>query len=151
MNKFKLISFLAIGLLITNLMMAGFIVFRKPLPPQHEGPKKIIADRLHFDAGQRDEYEKLIAVHQSRIRSEDSLIRLTKNELYSGLNVNNETRKDSLEKKLGQLQVEIEEIHYNHFIDIKKLCKENQLSYFNDLLNDLAQLFAKEPNNRPRR
>lgn len=115
----------------------------------HGGPKKIIAERLHFDAQQIEEYDKLIALHRMEIKTKDSLIRQTKNELYGCISSNNVTLKDSLENKLGQLQIEIEEINYNHFLDIKKLCKENQLVDFNILVKHLAQLFAR-PNQRPK-
>jgi hypothetical protein len=149
MNRTRLISFIAIGLLITNLLMVGFIFLNKPQHPMHDGPKKIIAERLHFDAQQISDYDKLIVTHQRNINAKDSLIRQTKNELYGCISSNNVTLKDSLENKLGQLQIEIEEINYNHFLDIKKLCKENQLTYYNDLVKDLAQLFAR-PNQRPK-
>ena len=149
MNRTRLISFIAIGLLITNLSMVGFIFLNKPKHQMHGGPKKIIAERLHFDAQQIEEYDKLIALHRMEIKTKDSLIRQTKNELYGCISSNNVTLKDSFENKLGQLQIEIEEINYNHFLDIKKLCKENQLTYYNDLVKDLAQLFAR-PNQRPK-
>ena len=143
MNRTRLISFIAIGLLITNLLMVGFIFLNKPHHQMHGGPKKLIAERLHFDAQQIEEYDKLIALHRMEIKTKDSLIRQAKNELYGCISSNNTTLKDSLENKLGQLQIDIEEINYNHFLDIKKLCKENQLTYFNDLVKDLAQLFAR--------
>jgi hypothetical protein len=149
MNRTRLISFIAIGLLITNLLMVGFIFLNKPQHPMHDGPKKIIAERLYFDAQQISDYDKLIVTHQRNINAKDSLIRQTKNELYGCISSNNVTLKDSFENKLGQLQIEIEEINYNHFLDIKKLCKENQLTYYNDLVKDLAQLFAR-PNQRPK-
>ncbi len=149
MNKIKLITFIAVGLLVSNLMLIGYIFFSKPKPPLREGPKKIITARLHFDTRQIADYDKLIALHKMEIRTKDSLIRSTKNELYGCITSNNVILKDSLENKLGQLQSNIETINYNHFADIKKLCKEDQLVYYNALVKDLSQLFAR-PNERPR-
>jgi hypothetical protein len=57
--------------------------------------------------------------------------------------------KDSLENKLGELQRQIETVHYNHFTDIKKLCKPEQLENFNALTHDLAKFFAPERNLPP--
>jgi len=54
---------------------------------------------------------------------------------------NNISLKDLFENKLGQLQIDIEKINYNYFLEISKICKENQVSYFDDLLKDLAELF----------
>ncbi len=149
MNKTKLITFIALGLLLSNLMLIGFIFFSKPKAPLHGGPKKIIAERLHFDNKQIAEYEKLIILHRTEIKAKDALIRQAKNELYGCIASNNVSLKDSLQYKLGQLQIEIEEINYNHFLDIKKLCNQNQLADYNDLLNDLTKLFSR-PNERPR-
>jgi hypothetical protein len=140
---------MAIGLLVINMLLIGYVFFTKNKPPRHEGPKKIIAERLHFDAQQINEYNKLIEIHQEKITEKDSQIRLAKNELYGCINSNNGTLKDSLENRLGQLQIEIEKIHYNHFLDIKKLCRENQLNDFNALLKDMAQLFSKKSKDRP--
>jgi len=104
---------------------------------------------LHFDNKQIAEYEKLIILHRTEIKAKDALIRQAKNELYGCIASNNVSLKDSLQYKLGQLQIEIEEINYNHFLDIKKLCNQNQLADYNDLLNDLTKLFSR-PNERPR-
>jgi len=130
--------------------LVGYIFFNRSKAPFGEGPKKIIAERLHFDAQQMADYDKLIAVHRTEIRTQDSLIRQTKNGLYGCLNSNNIVLKDSLENKLGQLQTGVEAVNYNHFLDLKKLCRDDQLSYFNDLVKDLAQLFGR-PNPRPKR
>lgn len=145
MNKHKLIAIVAVGLFVINLMLVGFIFFRNHKPTHSEGPKKVIAERLHFDKAQIQEYEQLIIKHQESIKSKDSLIRQSKIELYTCLITNNTILKDSIEIALGQIQKEIEELHYNHFSDLKGLCKEDQMEYFNDLAKDLAQLFAKEP------
>ena len=107
-----------------------------------EGPKRIIIERLHFDKDQVAEYEKLIDEHQSSIRSADDSIRIVKNGLYQTLNNENFAGKDSLVARLGVLQNQIEGVHYNHFAQLKKLCKPGQLNAFNDLTKDLARFFA---------
>lgn len=143
MNKNKLLTLLAIGLLISNLMLIGFFVFGKHRPPNGEGPKKIIAEKLHFDSKQMDDYEKLIVIHKAKIASQDSMIRFCKRELFDNLVTNNNEKKDSLLNQLGRLQMQIEDIHYNHFLDIKKLCRENQIQYYNSLVGELPRLFAR--------
>lgn len=151
MNKNKLITLVAIGLLISNLMLIGFIMFGKHRPPNWQGPKKIISEKLHFDAKQIEDYEKLISVHSMKIASQDSLIRQSKKELFDNLVTNNIEKKDSLLNKLGKLQMQIEDIHYQHFLDIKKICKENQLQYFDSLVGELTRLFAPPKVIQPRR
>ncbi len=150
MSKIRLISMVAIGLFVIDLLLVGFILFNKPRPPHEEGPRKIIEERLHFDAQQITEFEKLIIVHHAKIKSVDSMIRLAKNDFFMCINTDNISMKDSLSKKLGQLQIEIEEIHYAHFIDIKHLCKPSQLGYYNDLLKEFSRIFSKEALGRPK-
>jgi len=61
--------------------MVGFIFFNKSKPPRYDGPKKINAERLHFDKNLVSGYDKLIGLHRVEIRKKDALIRETKNKL----------------------------------------------------------------------
>ncbi len=156
MSKIKLLSIGVIGLLLINLGIVGFLLFHKPTqlpagppPLSNDGPKNIIAERLHFDKGQVAEYEKLIHAHQSAIKNMEDSIRMAKDELYKTLTNEDESVKDSLVTELGLYQQTIEEIHYNHFMDIKKLCRPDQLDKFDKLTNELAHFFATGKNDSP--
>ncbi len=149
MSKLKLLSIGVIGLLVINMGIVAFLFMKKPPhPPEgrhpkaQEGPKNMIIERLHFDKEQVEQYEKLIDDHQSSIRTTDDSIRMVKNELYQTLNNERFTGKDSLLARLNILQKQIEGIHYDHFSQLKKLCKPGQLNAFNDLTKDLARFFA---------
>lgn len=157
MEKTKLLTITIIGLLLLNLGTLGFLFLNGPkghrLP--HEGgrpqPKEIIIEKLHFDAAQQKDYAKLIQWHRGEITRLDSTIRQTKNELYAQLNeaeVNTKT-KDSLIVLLNSCQKQIEETHFKHFTDIKKLCHQDQLEDFSELTEELSRIFAPKPH-RPR-
>jgi hypothetical protein len=152
MTKIKLLSIAVIGLLLINIGILAFLFLRKHVPPPdrpmrgREGPKNIIIERLHFDKEQVAQYEKLIEQHQQNLQQLDGQIRMTKNQLYSTLATDNIAGKDSLANKLGEIQRQIESVHYNHFTDIKKLCKPEQLENFNALTHDLAKFFAPGKN-----
>jgi len=155
MSKIKILTIAVIGLLIMNLAVIGFLFLRKPpmrepshIPPE-DRPKMIIIERLHFDKDQVSQYEQLISQHRNMIRKLEEGIRNTKNSLYSTLAEGSVLNKDSLENKLGDFQKQIEETHYSHFADIKKLCKPDQVNYFNDLTVDLARFFAPGKNLPP--
>ena len=149
MSRTKLISYISIGLLISNLTLIVFIFFNRQAPPFHEGPRDIIIERLHFDKKQIEDYDTLIFIHRKEIQSKESEILSVKNLLYNTLTNNtNPSEIDSLKKEIGKLQIAIENIHYKHFQDIEQLCSEKQKPYFNELIKDIAQLFAK-PKGRP--
>lgn len=156
MERTKLLTITVIGLFLINLATLGFLFLNGPKPGgmPHEGrplPKDIIIDKLHFDANQQKEYEKLIRWHREEIDQLDDSIRQTKNKLYSGLsesNLNIKT-KDSLIALLNAYQKQVEETHFKHFEDIKKLCKPNQQEDFMALTIELSRIFAPRPH-RPR-
>jgi hypothetical protein len=133
------------------LVTLGFLLFsgpkNGPIPP-HGGrpkPKEIIVEKLHFDTNQQADYEQLIQQHRKEITTTEDHIKNAKNQLY--LLLNDETvdvaKKDSLISLLSTYQKEIETIHFNHFRDIKKLCKPEQLNDFIELTEELSHLFSK--------
>jgi hypothetical protein len=159
MEKSKLVTISIIGLLLLNLATLSFLFLNGPKrhhPPfdgPHGGPKprEIIIEKLHFDTNQQKEYDKIIKWHQSEIRRLDGSIRQTKNELYAQLSqveVNVKT-KDSLAGLIAGYQKQVEETHFKHFEDIKKICHPNQLEDYKALTEELGRIFA--PNKPPRR
>lgn len=156
MERTKLLTITIIGLFLINLATLGFLFLNGPKPGgmPHEGrplPKEIIIDKLHFDANQQKEYEKLIRWHRGKIDELDSAIRETKNELYSilGEEKTDNNVKTRLITRLNQYQKQVEETHFKHFEDIKKLCKPEQKEEFEALTEELSRIFAPGPR-RPR-
>lgn len=49
---------------------------------------------------------------------------------------------DSLIQNINACQAKIERIHYEHFIAIKNICRDDQLPAFEELTIDLAKLFS---------
>lgn len=152
MSKIKLLSIAVIGLLIINLCIVGFLLFRKPLHPQGGlrhlpgmgGPKNKIIETLHFDSDQVVKYESLIDQHKEKTRQLRDNIREIKSQLYQTLNEENGGSRDSLINQLGILQKEIEVVHYDHFTQIKKLCRSDQFEYFDALITSRADFFDPE-------
>ena len=72
-----------------------------------------------------------------------------RNNLYAELNNETSVKKDSLMFAISKYQLEIENTHYNHFLEIKKLCKPDQLKYFEELTKELAFYFRPNKNQPP--
>ncbi len=152
MSKLKLLTIAVIGLLAINIGVVSFLLLRKPpLPPagrpsvrKENGPKKLIIERLHFDKDQVAAYELLIAEHQVAVKALKDSISHTKNSLYQSLKNETFSNKDSLISQLSNLQKRIELVHYEHFTQIKKICRPEQKEAFNALTSELAFYFTTE-------
>lgn len=158
MERTKLLTITVIGLLLLNFATLGFLFMNGPKghkpphdrPGERSNPKEIIVEKLHFDATQQKEYDKLIQWHRGEITKLDDNIRHAKNELYKQLSQDEINRKikDSLIDVINSNQKQIEETHFKHFEDIKKLCHKNQIEDFNEVTEELSRIFA--PNKPPR-
>ncbi|MFT6749198.1 MAG: protein CpxP [Flavobacterium sp.] len=151
MNKTKLLSIAVIALLLLNFGILSFLFFSKGNHPRDKKmPREIIIEKLHFSKNQIFAYEKTIEIHQNTIRDLDNSIRETKNELYQLLNSDkiDSVQKNSLFIQLANYQREIETTHFNHFLDIKKICTKEQLADYNDLTKELGRIFG--PNRKPK-
>ena len=152
MNKTKLLSFAVLALLLLNFGILSFLFLTKDKerPRERRMPREIVIEQLHFDANQIAAYDVTIKMHQNAIRELDQSIRTTKNELYQLLNsdVVDVVKKDQLINQLATDQKQIETTHFNHFLDIKALCKKDQLDDYANLTEELSKLFS--PKRKPR-
>ncbi|MCE3280658.1 MAG: hypothetical protein K0S44_2849 [Bacteroidetes bacterium] len=151
MNRTKLLTIVIIGLLILNLGILCILFLNKGhndhptgMPPRGEGPKKIIIEKLHFDPSQVSSYELLIDVHKKRTRELNDTSKILHKELYTLLNTAHPdtSKANELIRSIADKQMEVDHLNFNHFSDIKNLCKPEQIEYFNSLTEDLAELFG---------
>jgi protein CpxP len=143
MNKNAFKTALIICLVLSNIMLVIFIV-GKPADgrPDHDRPKRMVIEKLHFDEQQVADYQVLINEHRRQIRELDQQIIAFKKELYSHLSEeNNKTISDSLTTEIAKVQQRIEQVHFAHFTDIKKLCRGNQQADFEALSQELTKIF----------
>lgn len=161
MSKSKLLTIAVIALFLINVITLSFFIFKAPkergerneMPPMRS-PKNIVINKLHFDKEQVANYEELIEQHLKLISEIDNKTIVLKNKLYQELsNLDNKVVIDSLFLQIATNQTAIEKIHFNHFLDIKKLCKPEQIEDYNALTNELAEIFGKKlppPNGKNR-
>lgn len=152
MNKIKLLTYSVFALLLVNIISLVFVIQSNKRndwrhPNERPRPDQIIIKKLHFDEQQKEDYQKLIHWHRSKINGFDAQIRETKQELYLQLLKSNtdERVKDSLVNNLTDFQKQIEMTHFKHFQDIKNICRPNQMQDFNELTEELALIFNRGP------
>ena len=144
MNRTKFLAFIIVALLISNFMLIWHITKRPPHPgPGHGGPRNAIIEKLHFDEEQIKKYDVLIDEHRAVVRENDQKIMHLKNSLYALVDSSvNNAEKDSVMLALAEAQANIEKAHFRHFQDIRRLCRDEQLDEFRELMDEIASLFA---------
>lgn len=146
MKKSKLIGAFAILMAILNIGLMFFIwSHKRPPHPPLGGPKMMVIEKLELDDNQISAYDELIVVHKKSIQEEQAKIHDLKNKLYQTLIVESQLAKDSIMKELANQQTVIENIHYNHFLDLKALCRPEQLDNFNSFVGEISKLFGQKP------
>ena len=139
---------IVVGLCVVNIGLMAFILLRSqggpppppPGMPPEDRPRFLIIQKLSFDKEQVTKYDELISAHREAVRKLETQMMDVKNQLYGTLTAEN-ANKDSLVHRLGNLQEQMETVHYNHFLDIKKICRPDQQQKFNELTTELAQYF----------
>ena len=83
-----------------------------------------------------DHKTKTDELHEASKELHDELFSLLKGDTI------NQRQNDSLVLEIANNQKAIEDLNFDHFNAIKKLCKEEQVGYFNELVDELGRLFA---------
>jgi hypothetical protein len=141
MNKIKFLSIVIMGLLASNLLLIGAFLLHSD-EGKRGGPKKQIIEKLHFDEAQIQQYEKLITWHEYHSKNTHFQIIDLKKQLYTTLtNDKDNLKKETLLIKIAALEIELERINYQHFKDIKKICRKDQQKYYKHFSQELTNLF----------
>ncbi|MBL4709059.1 MAG: hypothetical protein JKY48_11550 [Flavobacteriales bacterium] len=151
MNTNKLLRTTVVALIIINLITIGSIFLNKNSDrTHHKGrkysePREAIITALNFDSEQQIAYKQLIKNHRSSIKTIEQERVIVKKALYLLLNEKDQSSKDSLLERLSSYQLKIESTHFNHFNDIRSICKEDQLSKFESLSKKIGCIFQRKP------
>lgn len=160
MTKVRFLTIAVIGLVVLNAaLIVGMVLSRPPAHPPHpkdvhkgpmkDRPKKIIVDRLEFDEGQVKQFEVFIDKHSGVVKTQDKGIQSSKRELYALLNTDDFSARDSLVGQLIEHLRVIETAHFDHFADIKSICREDQMEAYEELTHEIQEIFR--PKGPPRK
>jgi len=147
MTKTRILAILVVVVVLLNAATLTFILIGKSHGPKHHGPmengpRNIIIEKLNFDDEQTALYDGLIKKHYSAIVEKDSLMLVARNALYSQLITQDSTEVEMQLNAIGQLQKEVETVHFLHFQELKALCSEEQLPAFKKLTEELSVFFG---------
>jgi len=140
MSKSKFFKLIILGLLISNAIVVFMLINGRD---KKNGAKNIIIEKLHFDKEQIKNYESYIQQHRKAINENEMTMNKLRSELYQQLKHQQDTSKvDSIISIIANQQIIAENINYNHFLEIKKLCKPSQKEDFDELTTEIAKLFS---------
>ena len=146
MKKNTFLAVIIILLVVMNFALIMKLMGGGPSLKRHEGPRNKIIEKLGFNDAQIRLYDNLIKEHRKQIGEHHHQMRALKNQLYESLKEqNNLFGQDSILNKIAQKQIQIEQTHVSHFQAIRNICTPAQQANFNELLSEIAQLFAPHP------
>ena len=136
------------------MILNGFLVFeilthKPPKHPPHPDYKKQVIEQLHFDEQQIEAYEKLVQEHRIiMVRLEE--LKGDKMAVYfNQLNQSDSSNAADVMNDIKMLEQQRIQVTYDHFASIKELCRPDQLSHFETVLQKAMQMLANR-NGDPR-
>ena len=142
MNRYKFLILIITGLLISNGILFYILIKEHS---EKAGPKNIIIDKLHFDKEQIKSYEAYIQRHRKAINDNEAIMNKLRSDLFEQLKHQRDVHNvDTLVSKIVKQQYVAEKINFNHFLEIKRLCKPSQQKDFDELTNEISNLFSAE-------
>lgn len=161
MTKLQLLSAAVVALLALNVTVIA-LMLQAPAPVRGAGPgpggrggprderrpRTIVIDRLGFDDEQTVAYDALIAENMLQIRALERQLVQAKQAQFTTLGTVQPSVSDTAWAEISGLLLQIEQTRYQHFLDIKGLCRADQLPAFQALSQDLADIF-RPANRRP--
>ncbi|HYV91768.1 MAG TPA: periplasmic heavy metal sensor [Chitinophagales bacterium] len=110
-------------------------------------PGDFIADKLHFNEQQQQQFEKLRDAHADSVHKFENENRELRKKFFDLLKSDyvNPAEADSLATAIGNHQKEIEMATFQHFNSLKNICNADQKKKFDDFLDDLMHMMRPPP------
>ena len=116
-------------------------------PPGRRGPHPrqaagFIERELEFDAEQRRAYAELVRRHRRQTREALDRFHAARRSLFSDLGA------DSVDvaaatRAIGAGQARLEEINFEHFLQVRRLCRPDQEERFDRVIDEALRMMAR--------
>lgn len=134
-----------IVLTILNVsVIAFFLLMKPPHPPHPRNPKQVVIERLELDSDQRQKFEELVKEFRQEMERLHNAIRTEKKTVYKKI-LDQPEQKDSLLAVLSQKLIAVDENIVDHLFEIRAMLHDNQLTAFNELVNNIDRVFGPRP------
>jgi periplasmic protein CpxP/Spy len=143
MSKTKFLTILVVLLLLLNAVTLYFLIGNKPAPKKKPGGNRsyseYISKKLNFDTIQFQQLKELRDNHKKELdslRKEDRQIQEAKTQMLKD-GVTDNVKLDSIFTVAAANKKKFEMAFHNHFMQIRALCRPEQLQLFNQTLDEM--------------
>lgn len=145
----KILLFIIVILLVTNIGMLLFLLRMKSSPAQQKrlGFTEKLKSQVGFTPQQMDEFEPKKKAFWKNMRERYEAIRQTKKNFYFQL-YDPSIPDSTLESKaevIGEQQKELDLFVIRHFKDVRRMCTPQQLPKYDSLLPALIDRMTERP------
>lgn len=141
-----------VGILAILNIVLLLNTWRKPhLPPPHHqttmegGPKNRIIASLKFTPDQVDLYSNLVDAHRKAMHELRDKGKEIRSQYFDLLKQEQPDQKivDDLAITIANNQKEIEQVTFNHFKDVRKICSAEQKKKFDEIIGDILKEMSR--------
>lgn len=138
------------GLFLLNLCTIGFLYFQHPATAMRRMPPKrfdhILIETLQLDQQQINQFDQLKREHHEQILQLDAEIKAPiTSYFYQLINGKDTANNAVLERRIAEIYLAKLNTTYQHFDDIKKICRPDQVAHFNELIPEMMQVMESNP------
>jgi Spy/CpxP family protein refolding chaperone len=164
-KKETLLKYAVAALLTLNVIVITFLLLNRRLPealpmlPSAPPPNwmifySIVPTRLQLTDKQQQQFETLKQEHRSQMRELDGEYRRLLENYFALLRDTavNPAKRDSLQKKIGEVHIQKASATLTHFAALKSFCTPSQKMLFEGLIPELSRVILPPPKmdrNRP--
>jgi hypothetical protein len=152
--KIKSLYILVGVLLLINIATLGFIWYttikikteQEMRPPRPDNKGSFLADELGFTGEQLNKFDTLRKEHHQRVQKIIREAKELKDQLFDCIKTEDDAKAKEFAGKLSENNKAMELLTYEHFKEVRKICKEEQKVKFDRILIELVRgLEAQSP------
>ena len=146
MNRNKLLLFIIALLLVSNLVLAFFLVSRKPGRPEMRSRNErmqymhnLLQKEVGFSAAQLQQFDSLRTKHMSVMQPLMDSLRLAKEQLFSKVPSATDSSEQTAVARIGIFQSNIDRQMLNHLREVRQLCTNEQQPAYDSAVQKITR------------
>lgn len=154
MGKTKFLSIVIVALLVVN---AGTLVYlflgqnKEHKHPSHRGgrgtPADYIIEKLELDDKQQADFKVLQKEHRNKMHETHEKLEETRSKYFDELKTStvDTAASQKLQAEIGILMGQIHGNTFEHFTQVRQLCRPEQQELFDEFIEDILRALAPPP------